>query len=475
MHRRIFRKYYSAFAVLVAITVLTLGLVSATIIGVNSFYDRSESMERAAQKIAGSVASMPKNFHIIAGNIFDSSISAIKETIESDIVVLDKNGTINISTIETQTGTEFTESGIADYVLAGNIYRGSRYILGSKQLSGYTVGVPVISGDNNIGGAVFVTTYKNNIGSVMVGTMVIFMSCGIVALMIAFVVLFFITKSITKPIYQMSAIAHSYAEGDFSKRLDVKHSHEFAPLASAFNAMADGVDNLEQMRRGFIADVSHELRTPMTTITGFVDGMLDGTIPPDQYDKYLTIVSEEIKRVSRMVNSFLDIAKMQSGQMSYVKAPFDIVKTVGKALFAFEEKINNKNITLIDDFCNDSVIVRGDEDSIYRVVYNLMDNAVKFTDIGGEIKCGVQIQDKKAMIYVRNTGLGISKEEAPHIFERFYKSDKSRSINKRGTGIGLYLVKNILKGHGEDIILSSVEGEYVQFVFTLPLDSEYTY
>ncbi|MBR5011244.1 MAG: HAMP domain-containing histidine kinase, partial [Clostridia bacterium] len=180
-------------------------------------------------------------------------------------------------------------------------------------------------------------------------------------------------------------------------------------------------------------------------------------------------VSEEVHRISRMVSSLLDVAKMQSGQMTYVKKPFDIVNTTGKALFAFEDRINAKQINLDVDFCDESVIVNGDEDAIYRVIYNLLDNAVKFTNPSGNIKISIQTVDNKAKVLVRNTGIGISKTDAAHIFERFYKVDKSRSINRRGTGIGLYLVKNIIKEHGEDVILTSKEGEFAQFVFTLPI------
>lgn len=467
MHNRIFRKYYTVFAVLVTITVLCLGVISGVIIGFDSYNERNEAMERSANKIASTVAAMPKNYHIIAGSFFDNSISAVKETLEGDVVVFGENGMVNICTMPPEK-QQFSER-IVEFVLSGNNYRSTRYFSKASNVRGYTIGVPVMTGDGHIEGAVFVTTYENNINSVVVGTLLIFMFCGISVLMVAFIVLFFITKRLTKPMYEMSEIAHSYAQGDFSKRLDVSRSHEFAQVASAFNSMADGVDSLERMRRGFVADVSHELRTPLTTITGFVDGMLDGTIPPELYDKYLAIVSEEAHRVSRMVSGFLDVAKMQSGQMTYVKAPFDIVKTVGKTIFAFEEKILQKNITLTDDFEKDSITVVADEDAIYRVVYNLLDNAVKFTDENGQIRCSIETKDDKAVISVYNTGCGIPKEEAAHIFERFYKSDKSRGINKQGTGIGLYLVNNILKEHGENIILSSKEGKFANFRFTLPL------
>lgn len=455
---------------MIFITVAVLGFVSSVVIGLRTFNTQSESMERAANKIAKTVSDMPKNYYILAGNIFGASISAVKETTRSEVLVYDDAGMLEVSTVDIKSNdSSLPTSAVLRLVLSGNTYRARRSFATKKPSVGYTVGVPVISNDNTISGAVFVTTSEMNVASMVAATLLVFAFCGIMVLLVAFVVMFFITKRMMRPLYEMSSVAHSYARGDFSKRLDVDHANEYAPLAVAFNSMADGMDNLEQVRRSFVTDVSHELRTPLTTISGFVDGMLDGTIPPELYNKYLTIVSEEARRVSRMVSYFLDVARIQSGQMTYVMKPFDIVKTTGKALFAFEDKIKQGNITLIADIPEDAVIVNGDEDAIYRVVYNLMDNAVKFTPDGGEIRCAVEVTDKKADIYIRNTGCGIPKEDAAHIFERFYKADKSRSINKKGTGIGLYLVKNIIEEHGEDIILTSKEGEYAKFMFSLPL------
>ncbi|MBP3480925.1 MAG: HAMP domain-containing histidine kinase [Clostridia bacterium] len=471
MHKRIFLRYYRVCAIIVFITVAVLGFVASVVIGVRTFNTQIDSMERAANKIAGTVADMPKNYYIIAGNIFDASISAVKETTRSEVLIYNSSGTLAISTVDvTGADSSLPSNAVLSNIMSGNTYHARRSFATGRPSVGYTVGVPVIMNDNKIGGAVFVTTSEMNVASTVTATLFVFIFCGVTVLAAAFVFIYFLTKRMMRPLYDMSAAAHSYAHGDFSKRIDVDHANEYAPLAIAFNAMADGMDNLEQVRRSFVTDVSHELRTPLTTISGFVDGMLDGTIPPELYNKYLTIVSEEARRVSRMVSSFLDVARIQSGQMTYVKKPFDIVKTAGKALFAFEDKINQGQITLNVGIPEDeAVIVNGDEDAIYRVIYNLLDNAVKFTPVGGEIRCTIEIDGEKAKITIRNTGCGISKEDAAHIFERFYKADKSRSINKKGTGIGLYLVKNIIKEHGEDIILTSKEGEFAQFMFSLPL------
>lgn len=467
MLRRLFSRYFFICATIVALTVGMLGCVASIVIGIQSVDERSGAMERAANKIASGVARMPRNYHILAGNIFDNSISAIQETINSDVIIYGEDGLLDMTTLDLR--ENMPSPAVIGSVLEGNVYRAGVSYGESGRIVGFTVGVPVISGDNHIKGAVFITTKDLNIASSVVSTLLIFGVCGFGVLLVTYVILFISTKQITRPVYEMSEIASQYAKGDFSKRLDVAKSHEYAPLAIAFNSMADGIDNLEQMRRGFVADVSHELRTPMTTIKGFVDGMLDGTIPPELHEKYLLIVSEEVERISRMVSSFLDVARIQSGQMTFVMKPFDIVETTGKALFAFEDRISGGDIDLEVKMCDESVIVKGDSDAIYRVVYNLLDNAIKFTPRGGKMRCILERDADKAYVTVYNSGCGISREDAAHIFERFYKADKSRSDNKKGTGIGLYLVKNIIKEHGEDIILKSKDGEFASFTFSLPL------
>ncbi len=456
---------------MVFLTVSILGFATSAAIGVRNFNNQSESMERAANKVAHTVANMPKNFNILAGTIFESSISTIKETIKSDIVVFNENGTVQFSTLDPKNhniGNLFSYNVVED-VLAGNVYKRARSFGNRQSTVGYTVGVPVMIGDNDVGGAVFLTTSEINITSIFSSNFIIYIMCAIIVLIISFIAIIFISRRMTQPIYQMYYAANAYAKGDFSKRIKVSDNNEFAPLAEAFNSMADGIESLDDMRKDFVADVSHELRTPMTTITGFIDGILDGTIPPEQQEKYLRIVSEEAHRMSRMVSAFLDIAKIQSGQMTFVKKPFDVVEATGKVLFAFEDKIEQKEIALEFNYPDDPVIAVGDYDAIYRVIYNLVDNAIKFTNDGGKIQINIFITNKKVNLSVYNTGCGISKEDAAHIFERFYKADKSRGLNKKGTGIGLFLVKNIIKEHGEDIILSSKEGEFAKFTFTLSL------
>ena len=205
----------------------------------------------------------------------------------------------------------------------------------------------------------------------------------------------------------------------------------------------------------------------MTTIGGFVDGMLDGTIPPDQQQKYLRIISEEVRRLSRMVMRMLDAAKIQSGELILNTAPFDFTEMSSQIVLSFEQKINAKKLD-VDIAFEDGLIVNGDRDHIFRAVYNLVDNAVKFIDNGGKLTLRAEAEGTFCAFSIKNTGAGISAEDIPHVFDRFYKTDRSRNLDRTGAGLGLYIVKNIINLHGGDISVRSDGGE-TEFSLTLPL------
>ena len=222
------------------------------------------------------------------------------------------------------------------------------------------------------------------------------------------------------------------------------------------------------MRRNFIANISHELKTPMTTIAGFIDGILDGTIPPEKQKHYLGIVSQEVKRLSRLVRTMLDLSRIDSGEMKLRPARFDLTNTVFSALLSFEDAIETKKIEVRGLEDTESIFVDGDPDMIHQVVYNLIDNAVKFTNEGGYIEIRVRGIPGKTVVSVENSGAGIAPDELPLIFDRFYKTDKSRSQDKNGMGLGLYIVRTIIRLHGGEIKAESVQNEFCRFVFWLP-------
>ena len=295
----------------------------------------------------------------------------------------------------------------------------------------------------------------------------------VVILVMAFAVpvVWAITQRQMKPIKQMTAAARRMAHGQMDVRVDVDDTDtaELNELALAFNNMAQALAKSEQQRQEFVANVSHELKTPMTTIYGYMDGMLDGTIPKDQQQKYMEIIAGEVKRLSRLVRSMLEISRIQAqGVPAERKRSFDLCQTVGEVLLSFEQKINGKRLEVETDLPDQGARSYADPDAVTQVVYNLIDNAVKFCPEGGTLGLRItQTKSGKYLVSVRNTGPTIPAEELPLVFERFHKTDKSRSVDRDGWGLGLYIAKTIVLSHEEDIYVTSRDG-VTEFSFTMP-------
>ncbi len=292
------------------------------------------------------------------------------------------------------------------------------------------------------------------------------LSVGI-AVVISFVLIYIFSIKFTRPLKQIKNAAAKISNGEFEKRLDIKSKDEIGELAQTFNQMAVALQNLEEMRRGFIANVSHELRTPMTSIRGFVEGILDGTIPPEKQGHYLTIVRDETNRLNRLVNDLLDLARMESGEHKLNIMPVDINELIRKCVINLESLFIDKKINVDADFEEESLLVSADADSIERVLYNLLHNAIKFTPENGNIGIKTRVQKNKVEVTVKDNGIGIDESEINMIWDRFYKSDKSRGKDRTGTGLGLAIIKNIINEHGQKIWVESKPGEGSSFTFTL--------
>ena len=272
----------------------------------------------------------------------------------------------------------------------------------------------------------------------------------------------------TKPLSRMVEVTKSYSKGDFTERIPAESKDELGELISSFNSMATALSITENSRRAFVANVSHELKTPMTTIGGFIDGILDGTIPPEKQSYYLEIISSEIKRLSRLVERMLNLSRIEEGKVQLNYANFNISKQLVDTLLTFEKPIEEKGIGITGLDTLDTIMVTADETMMNQVIYNLIENAVKFTPKNGRIDFRIIETATNLTISIGNTGNGIPSEMLPRIFERFYKVDASRSYDKKGAGLGLYLVKTFIDLHNGDIEVSSIEGEYTQFKFSIP-------
>ncbi len=291
----------------------------------------------------------------------------------------------------------------------------------------------------------------------------------IVPLIIFFAVEYIISRRTVKPLIQMSEAAKSMSDGDFSKRINVRRNDEIGELADSFNQLAEALQRTEFTRRSFIANVSHELRTPMTSIGGFIDGIIDGTIPKDETNKYLSIVSNEIKRLSRIVQSMLNLSKLEAGEQHLEPSEFDLTKIIVETVISKEHAINNKQIEIIGLNSLKKQQIYADYDLIYQVIYNLVDNAVKFINKGGCIIFSVTDKDENTVEFsVKNSGNVIAKDDIPFVFERFYKGDKSRAGNKDSSGLGSYIVKTIVGLHNGSISVSTEDDKYTVFTVRLP-------
>jgi signal transduction histidine kinase len=240
-------------------------------------------------------------------------------------------------------------------------------------------------------------------------------------------------------------------------------------MTMGFNSMAEAMQHTEETRRGLIASVSHDLRTPMTTIAGFVDGILDGTIKPEKQEHYLRIISSEVHRLSRLVSQLLDVSRLESGDRKFNFTDFDVAELSRLILISLEQKIDEKRLDVSFDAEEDVMCANGDKDAVHQVVYNLCHNAIKFSREGGKFEISIShTDDKKVKISIFDEGQSISAEDEKLVFDRFYKTDKSRSLDKSGVGLGLYIVQTIINQHKGDLLVKSVEGEYTEFTFSVP-------
>jgi signal transduction histidine kinase len=244
---------------------------------------------------------------------------------------------------------------------------------------------------------------------------------------------------------------------------------EIGELGESFNSMADALQNLENLRREFIANISHELRSPITSIRGFIQGILDGTIPEDKYKYYLSIALSESKRLTRLISDVLDLSRLESGEFSLRMEKFDLNELIRVNIIRFENEIENKKLNVDVTLSGNELYVIGDRDRVGQVISNLIDNAIKFTNEGGKIGLNTSIDSKKVMVNVSDTGVGIPEDELKLIWDRFHMVDKSRTT-KKGTGLGLSIARQIINQHGEKIWVKSQEGIGTTFSFTLKPD-----
>ena len=333
----------------------------------------------------------------------------------------------------------------------------------------YVVGVPISGGDDRVDGYVFVSYESGEFFDAWGGYIPIFVVVALSVLAVAIVLDYLYARRLGRPLRDMAEAARKLAGGDYAVRvLPSTGDNEITALTQAFNVMAEGLEKNETRRSEFIANISHELRTPLTTIAGFADAIMDDAVPAAEEKKYIATISSEAKRLGRLVRSMLDLSRLREGDPERREGRFDLSETVVQTVLGFEKRVDEKRLSMDLNMPEDPIFAKGDVDAITRVVYNLTDNAIKFARAGSELAVSLWKENNKVWVSVKDEGETIPEEELPLIFDRFHKSDRSRSLDKDGVGLGLYLVKSIINSHDEDIAVKSEDGA-TEFVFTLKL------
>ena len=406
---------------------------------------------------------------------FMVNLSVASQVSGADAVICDPNGTVLLCSDSPlgcihQGMTIQNKDYLQQVLTTGRADTGK--ITGLYDDSRYMVALPFHLPSGNSAGLVIVSmpTYDTHVILSKISN--IFLGVSLLAVLIAVIFMVITVRIQARPLRKIAGTANAFGHGNLTARVDIgkNATQEVQDLALAFNNMASSLEKSEQQRQEFVANVSHELKTPMTTIGGYVDGILDGTLPPERHKHYMQLVSAETKRLSRLVQSMLEISRLQSqgGIPEERKRRFDVNECAGLVLITFEQKILAKQLHVQVDMPEHPVYTFACQDSITQVIYNLVDNAVKFCPAGGDLSLNIRFSSTKIFVSVANSGPTIPPEELPLLFERFHKTDKSRSENREGWGLGLYIVKTLVCAHAEDISVSS-QDQKTQFTFTLPL------
>ena len=469
--------YWRTFTVTVGMVALTLVLLGASFFSLTYSYIMSEKRSELKDR-AEIIAQMALDAYAKPGVVLDlrTMLGVAQQMSGTDFLIwVPQDGSFIGTSAEQHNREVVLPAAMGEKLLKGETYLGTS-TLGLYEKPRIVVAVPArsvttVSGVVTIG-PVLAVAEPNTMTEMWRAFLGIFAMTAVTVLLIAFVATAATAMQQAKPIRDMAAAARRFADGNFDARVqDTGREDEIGELTEAFNAMADSLQKTEQQRREFIANISHELKTPMTTIAGYADGILDGVISPEEERQYLSIISAESRRLSRLVRRMLDVSQLQSLDLIHQKKAFDLSESMRRVLVSMEKKITGRGLDVDVEIPEDPVMVLGDNDLLTQVVYNLLENAAKFASQGSTLFLGLEKKGEKAVVTVRNTGPTIPPEELPLLFERFHKSDRSRSEDKDGVGLGLYIVRTILEQHHEKINVTSQDG-VTAFTFTVQLAEE---
>lgn len=472
--KSIYLRNFVATATMVSICFL---IVTFSFVGIGKNYLISEyhtDMVNSAKEVSRTATAITQTDTLSSWAV-GMYISSIANSTGNQILIADTDGVIVSCsdriprcehvgvTLPDSVLSQLEQSGTMDQMSdLGGLYKTKRLVVATAIVS---------AGDGERIGYVFVTNVINNILGAWSTFLAVAAVVTIGVFCAALLVSLMYSKRMARPLDDIACASRRFARGDFSVRVRQEDdpSDEMGALIDSFNKMADSLEQAEKRRSEFIANVSHELRTPMTTIAGFADGILDGTIPPEDQEKYLRSIRDETRRLSRLVRDMLDVSQAKARAADPARRTvFDLTELILQTLLSFESRATQKGLDVDPQFPDNHILVKADKDAITQVIYNLLDNAVKFAKPGSCLVLRLFKDNGKAYVSIKDYGETIPPDDLPFIFDRFHKSDRSRSMDKDGVGLGLYLVKTIINSHDEDIAVRSEDG-MTEFVFSLAL------
>lgn len=482
MFKSSFSKYLTAFVIIILVSFMMLSVIITSMIRTYVITDKEAKLRNSCNIIANNLENNAGEFLDAYLQSHGPSIQTLAQLVQADygfdVLICDADGAVLLSTyVTTEDGLpsryEDDDLGSINLEKFGKVTDDleNNFLTYDGDLDGITYDRTLVYGkkigDDKLIGYVFTLTSITKEDMIISVARKTVINSSIWVMLAAVIAAYFITERIVRPLKSMTRAAKNFGKGDFSERIAVGGHGEVSELAIAFNNMAESLENLESMRNSFLASVSHDLRTPMTTISGFIDGIISGAIPEEQHEHYLGVISGEVHRLSRLVSQLLDISRLESGDRKFNFVDFDIAEVSRLILLSFEQDIDKKHLDVEFNSENDAMFANADKDAIYQIIYNLCHNAIKFSSDGGKFAINIsRIPGKKIKISVYDQGQIISPEDAKHIFDRFYKTDKSRGLDKSGVGLGLYICKTIVDAHGESIHLVPHD-DGCEFYFTL--------
>ncbi len=474
MRKSVSTAFFSLVSTLMVVGIAIMGL-SEWILFSNYFaqerYDTLDDVVSIAQKTADYLvqeAKLPKGAELEALN---AKLEIISESAEAYLFFTDDNGTVLLTSNPEKLACQTVPAEFLHKAKAPDgCYHSFSTLDGLLTEKSYITVHEMLNEKNERSGYLFLCSSGDQLTEFKQQFWSNFLMSACVMLLLASILTKLLMRKLTDPLQKVTDAAQRFGGGDLSVRVEgVTGEGEVADLAHTFNIMAENIQSNDNSRAQFMGNIAHELRTPMTTIKGFIDGILDGTIPPDMQNHYLQLVSEETGRLARLIQNMLDLSKLESGEYQVNARMFNIWETITGVALSAEQRINDGMIEIDGLTMDEKILVYADPDLIHQVVYNILDNAIKFTPAGGTIRFHVEKLGPEAEISIWNSGQGISPDALPYVFQRFYKEDRSRGLHARGAGLGLNICKVLVNLSGGQIRVESKQGEWCRFVFTLPV------